>query len=199
MTKTAMKSEASNSTRIPEDSSAHTSTTPDAITMASTWEMMNRTLEVFATRNKDSSDRGGGKTRKTFKKPKELNDDSDGCIDTWIEVMRLHLEQDNLKDERQACTAIFRHLEGTALKCVVAKKEKERDTADKIFEILLNWFGSGIKGHQAVMRLEKRRQRDDDLIDRFLDDLENLRRRSDLEESTNIRNFSLASKFFHVA
>ena len=54
----------------------------------------------------------------------------EGCIDTWIEVMRLHLEQNNLNDERQACTAILSNLEGTALKCVVAKKEEERDTAD---------------------------------------------------------------------
>ena len=156
---------------------------------------MNRTLEAFATRNTDSSDRGGNKSRKTFKKPKEFRDDSDGCIDTWVEVMRLHLEQDNLNDERQACTAILSNLEGTALKCVVAKKEEERDTADKIFEILLNRFGSGMKGHQAMMRFEKRRQRDDESIDRFLDDLESLRRRSDPEESTNRRNFSIASKF----
>ena len=69
--------------------------------------------------------------------------------------MRLHLEQDNLNDERQACTAILSNLEGTALKCVVAKKEEERDTADKMFEILLNRFGSGMKGHQAMMRFEK--------------------------------------------
>ena len=47
-------------------------------------------------------ERGGGKSRKTFKKPKEFKDDSDGCIDTWVEVMRLHLKQDNLNDERQA-------------------------------------------------------------------------------------------------
>ena len=165
------------------------------MTWASTWEMMNRTLEAFATRNTDSSDRREGKSRKTFKKPKEFKDDSDGCIDTWVEVMRLHLEQDNLNDERQACTAILSNLEGTALKCVVAKKEEERDTADKIFEILLNRFGSGMKGHQAMMRFEKRRQRDDESIDRFLDDLESLRRRSDPEESTNRRNFSIASKF----
>ena len=111
------------------------------MTWASTWEMINRTLEAFATRNTDSSERGGGKSSKTFKKPKEFKDDSDGCIDTWVEVMRLHLEQDNLKDERQACTAIHSNLEGTALNCVVAKKEEERDTADKIFEILLNRFG----------------------------------------------------------
>ena len=109
--------------------------------------------------------------------------------------MRLHLEQDNLNDERQACTAILNNLEGTALKCVVAKKEEERDTADKIFEILLNQFGSGMKGPQAMMRFEKIRQRDDESIDRFLDDLESLRRRSDPKESTNRRNFSIASKF----
>ena len=78
---------------------------------------------------------------------------------------------------------------------MVAKKEEERDTADKIFEILLNRFGSGMKGHQAMMRFEKRRQRDDESIDRFLDDFESLRRRSDPEESTNRRNFSIASKF----
>ena len=45
------------------------------------------------------------------------------------------------------------------------------------------------------MRFEKRRQRDDESIDRFLDNLESLRRRSDPEESTNRRNFSIASKF----
>ena len=103
--------------------------------------MTNRTLEAFAKRNTDSSDRGSSKSRKTFKKPNEIQDDSDGCIDTWVEVMRLHLEQDNLNDKRQACTAILSNLEGTSLKRVVAKKEEERDTADKIFEILLNRFG----------------------------------------------------------
>ena len=178
----------------PVDSTTYKNVGPDAMTWASTWEMMNRTLEAFATRNTDSSERGG-KSRKTFKKPKEFKDDSDGCIDTWVEVTRLNLGQDTLIDERQACTAILSNLEGTALKCLVAKKEEERDTADKIFEILLNQFVSSMKGHQAMMRFEKRRQRDDESIDRFLDDLESLRRRSDPEESTNRRNFSIASKF----
>ena len=43
--------------------------------------------------------------------------------------------------------------------------------------------------------MKKRRQRDDESIDWFLDDLESLRRRSDPEESTNGRNFSIASKY----
>ena len=183
--KTTTKGGTSNSTIAPGDSSTHTRVTPNAMTWTSTWEMMNRTLEAFAKRSTDLSDRGSGKSRKTFKKPKESKDDSDGCIDTWVGVMRLHLEQDNLNDERQACTAILSNLEGTSLKCVVANKEEERDTADKIFEILLNRVGSGMMSHQSMMRFEKRRQRENDSIDRFLDDLESLRRRSDPEESTN--------------
>ena len=95
------------------------------MTWASNWEMVNRTLEAFATKNSDSSDRGSGKSRKTFKKPKDFKDDSDGCIDTWVEVMRLPLKKDKLNDEKQACTAILSNLERKALKCVVAKKEEE--------------------------------------------------------------------------
>ena len=193
--KTIMKSGTAKTTSGPGDSTTHSNAGPDAMTWASTWEMMNRTLDAFATRNTESSDRGGGKSRKTFKKPKEFKDDSDGCIDIWVKVMILHLEQDNLNDERQACTAIPSNLEGTALKCVVAKKEEERDTADKIFELLLNRFGLGMKGHQAMVRFEKRKQKDDESIDRFLDDLESLRRRSEPDESMNRRNFSIASEF----
>ena len=77
----------------------------------------------------------------------------------------------------------------------MAKKEEELDTVDKIFEILLNRFESGMKSHQTMMKFEKGRQRDDESIDRFLDDLESLRRRSESEESTNRRKFSIASKF----
>ena len=85
--KTKMKSGTTNTTSGPGDSTTHSNVGSDAMTWASTWEMMNMTLEAFATRNTDSSDRGGGKSRKTFKKPKEFKDDSDGCIDTWLEVM----------------------------------------------------------------------------------------------------------------
>ena len=162
--KTIIKCGTSTTTNRPGNSTTSNNVGPDAMKWAINWEMMNRTLEAFATRNIDSSERGGGKSRKTFKKRKEFADDSGGCIDTWVEVMRLHLEQDNLNDERQACTAILSNLEGTALKCVFAKKEEERDTADKIFEIFLNRFGTVMKGHQAMMRFEKRRQRDDEQL-----------------------------------
>ena len=108
--------------------------------------------------------------------------------------MKLHFEEEDLS-ERQECSALTSNLEGTALNCVMAKKQYQRDTAEKIFEILLNRFGSGVQGHQAMMRFEKRRQREDETIDKFLDDLEMLRRRSQPDESNRRMNLAVASKF----
>ena len=85
--------------------------------------------------------------------------------------------------------------DGTALNCVMAKKQYQRHTAEKTFEILLNRFGSGVQGHQAMMRFEKRRQREDETIDKFLDDLEMLRRRSQPDESNRRMNLAVASNF----
>ena len=58
--KTIMKKGTANTTSGPGDSTTHSNVGPDAMMWASTWEMMNMTLEAFATRNTDSSDRGVG-------------------------------------------------------------------------------------------------------------------------------------------
>ena len=129
-----------------------------------------------------------------FKKPRCYKDESDVCIDTWIEVMKLHFEEEDLS-ERQECSALTSKLEGTALNCVMAKKQYQRDTAEKVFEILLNHFVSGVQGHQAMMRFEKRRQRENETIDKFLEDLEKLRRRSQTDESNRRVNLAVATKF----
>ena len=77
----------------------------------------------------------------------------------------------------------------------MAKKTNELDSARMIFDILLNHFGSGVQGHQAMAMFEKRRQRDDESIDKFLDELELLRRRSNSDERISERNLAIASKF----
>ena len=71
------------------------------------------------------------------------------------------------------------------------KKQYQRDTAEKIFKILLYRFGSGVQGHQAMMRFEKRRQREDVTMGKTLDDLEMLRRRSQLDEQKDEPGSSL--------
>ena len=175
------------STRCDETQAGHSR---DATAMATAFEPLNRSLETFLTWLSRTNERSE-KSRRVFKKPRCYKDESDGCIDTWIEVMKLHFEEEDLS-ERQECSALTSNLEGTALDCVMAKK---RDTAEKIFEILLNRFGSGVQGHQAMMRFEKRRQREDETIDKFLDDLEMLRRRSQPDKSNRRMNLAVASKF----
>ena len=164
-----------------------------ATAMATAFELLNRSLETFLTRLAKTNERSE-KSRRVFKKPRCYKDESDGCIDTWIEVMKLHFEEEDLS-ERQECSALTSNLEGTALNCVMAKKQYQRDTAEKIFEILLNRFGSGMQGHQAMMHFEKRKQREDETIQKFLHDLEMLRRRNQPNESKRRMNLAVASKF----
>ena len=59
---------------------------------------------------------------------------------------KLAFEEENLS-KKQECSELMSNLEGTALSCVMAKRTNERDSARKIFDILLNPFGSGVKGH----------------------------------------------------
>ena len=165
----------------------------DAASMATAFEPLNRSLKTFYTRMSRTNDRSEN-SRRVFKKPRSYKDESDGCIDTWIEAMKLHFEEEDLT-ERQESSALTSNLEGTALNCVMAKKQYHRDTAEKIFEILLNRFGSRVQGHQAMMRFEKRRQREDETIDKFLDNLEMLRRRRQPDKSNRRMNLAVASKF----
>ena len=180
---------------VPQVSSVPDLTTvsQDTTMYASMFEPLNRSLETFITKLSRSTERGE-RSRRTLKKPKSYKDESDGSIDTWIEVMKLHFEEENLS-KKQECSALTSNLEGTALNCVMAKRANERDSARKIFDTLLNRFGSGVQGHQAMVKFEKRRQRDDESIDKFLDDLELLRRRSNPNERTSERNLAIASKF----
>ena len=106
--------------------------------------------------------------------------------------MKLHFEEENLS-KKQECSALTSNLEGTALSCVMAKRTNKRDSARKIFDILLNLFGSGV--HQAMVKFEKRCHRDDESMDKFLDDLELLRRRRNPDERISERNLAIASKF----
>ena len=93
----------------------------------------------------------------------------------------MHFEEE-IFSKKQECSALTSSLEGTALSCMMAKRTNERDSARKIFDILLNRFDSGVQAHQAMVKLEKRRQRDDKSKEKFLDDLELLRRRSNADE-----------------
>ena len=144
------------STRCEDTQAGHSR---DATAMATAFEPLNRSLETFLTRLSRTNERSE-KSRRFFKKPRCYKDESDGCIDTWIEVMKLHFEEEDLS-ERQECSALTSNLEGTALNCVMAKKQYQRDTAENIFEILLTRFrirGAGAPGDDALRETEATRR-----------------------------------------
>ena len=91
----------------------------DATSIGTAFEPLNRSLETFLSRLSRTSERSE-KSRRVFKKPRCCKDESDGCIDTWIEVMELHFEKNDLT-EKQESSALTSNLEGTALNCVMAK------------------------------------------------------------------------------
>ena len=99
----------------------------DATSMATAFEPLNRSLETFLTRLSRTNERSE-KSRRVFRKPGCYKDESDGCIDSWIEVMKLQFEEEDLS-ERQECSALTSNLEGTALNCEMATKQYQRDTA----------------------------------------------------------------------
>ena len=80
-----------------------------ATSMATAFEPLNRSLETFLTRLSGTNERSE-KSRRVFKKPRCHKDESDGCIDTWIVVMKLHFEGQDLS-ERRECSGLTSKLE----------------------------------------------------------------------------------------
>ena len=78
-----------------------TTVSQDTTMYASMFELLNRSLETFITKLSKSTERGE-MSRRTLKKPKSYKDESDGCIDTWIEVMKLHFEEEISQRNRNA-------------------------------------------------------------------------------------------------
>ena len=63
----------------------------DATTVATAFEPLNTFLEVFLTRLSTTNERSEN-SKRVFKKARCYKDESDGCIDAWIEVLKLHFE-----------------------------------------------------------------------------------------------------------
>ena len=99
------EADATSGTRLP--TMPQVASVPDLTTVsqdttkhAPMFEPLNRSLETFITKLSLSTERGE-RSRRTIKKPKSCKDESDGRIDTWIEVMKLHFEEENLSKKQE--------------------------------------------------------------------------------------------------
>ena len=77
-------------------------------------------------------------------RPNVYRGSKDGSIDGWILVMQRYLKriQTNVSAEDRAWS-IIGHLEVEARNYIIIKAESERDTPEKVFELLSSRFGAG--------------------------------------------------------
>ena len=77
-------------------------------------------------------------------RPNVYRGSKDGSIDGWILVMQRYLKRIGTKvSAEDRAWSIIGHLEGEARNYIINKAESERDTPEKVFELLSSRFGAG--------------------------------------------------------
>ena len=69
--------------------------------MATAFKPLNKSMKTFLTRFSRINE-PSGKSKRVLKKPGCYKNESDDCIDTWIEVMKLHFDEEDLKKDKNA-------------------------------------------------------------------------------------------------
>ena len=82
-------------------------------------------------------------------KPDKYQGSSDGSIDSWLTMMRTHLEQLGEIDENEKKFLVISYLAKEARAFILNKLEAGRDIAESLFRLLFKQFGSGDNRSQA--------------------------------------------------
>ena len=109
----------------------------------------------------------------TQARPSVYRGPKEGSIDGWILVMRRYLQRTQAKatlDDK--AWSIIGHLEGEARNYIINSAESERDTPEKVFELLASRFGTGGNRMQVRQAFVTRQQSDRDDWMQYLDALE---------------------------
>ena len=76
-------------------------------------------------------------------RPNVYRGSKDGSIDGWILIMQRYLKRIQTKvSAKDRAWSIIGHLEGEARNYIINKAESERDTPEKVFELLPSRFGA---------------------------------------------------------
>ena len=103
-------------------------------------------------------------------RPDVYRGSKDGSIDGWILIMQRYLKriQTNFSAEDRAWS-IIGHLEGEARNYIINKAESERDTSEKVFELLSSRFGAGGNRMQVRQAFQSRVQQEKEDWMQYLD------------------------------
>ena len=129
-------------------------------------------------------------------RPSVYRGSKEGSIDGWILVMRRYLQRTQAKataDDK--AWGIIGHLEGEARNYITNKAESERDTPEKVFELLASRFGTGGNRMQVRQAFATRQQSDREDWMQCLDALEGLRSQGFPGESVTTKRYEILQRF----
>ena len=129
-------------------------------------------------------------------RPNVYCESKDGSIDGWILIMQRYLKrtQTKVSAEDQAWS-IIGHLEGEARNYIFNKSESERDTPEKVFELLSSRFGAGGNRMQVRQAFQSRIQHEKEDWMQYLDALEGLRSQGFPQEAITTKRYEILQRF----
>ena len=129
-------------------------------------------------------------------RPNVYRGSKDGSIDGWILIMQRYLKrtQTKVSAEDQAWS-IIGHLEGEARNYIINKAESERDTPEKVFELLSSRFGAGGNRMQVRQAFQSRIQHEKEDWMQYLDALEGLRSQGFPQEAITTKRYEILQCF----
>ena len=129
-------------------------------------------------------------------KPSVYRGSKDGSIDGWILVMQRYLKRIQTKiSAEDRAWSIIGHLEGEARNYIINKAESERDTPEKVFELLSSRFGAGGNRMQVRQTFQSRVQQEKEDWMQYLDALEGLRSQGFPQESITTKRYEILQRF----
>ena len=129
-------------------------------------------------------------------RPNVYRGSKDGSIDGWILVMQRYLKrtQTKVSAEDQAWS-IIGHLECEARIYIINKAESERDTPEKMFELLSSRFGAGGNRMQVRQDFQSHLQQEKEDWLQYLDALEGLGSQGFPLETITTKRYEILQRF----
>ena len=129
-------------------------------------------------------------------RPNVYRGSKDGSIDGWILIMQRYLERIQTKvSAEDRAWSIIGHLEGEARNYIINKAESERDTPEKVFELLSSRFGAGGNRMQVRQAFQSRVQLQKEDWMQYLDALEGLRSQGFPQETITTKRYEILQRF----
>ena len=121
-------------------------------------------------------------------RPSVYRGSKESSIDGWVLVMHRYLQRTQAKaTPDDNAWSIISHLEGEDRNYIINKAESERDTPEKVFELLASRFGSGGNRMQVRQAFATRQQFDRKDWMQYSDALEGLRSQGFPDEPVTTR------------